>query len=221
MSALFEPTRPSIFGPIVSGHDVESHLVAVFKRWAGTYLAEKERQDGLEAGTLARPRSIGVADSLDKFDEDQLPAIVLVSIGLAERPVKNGDGYYRGRWDVGVACICAARTGEESHASCQRYMAALRTLLIQRPSLDGWAAGIDWQGEQYDQLDFDTSRSLDVGLGNFWVEVAGISLANAGPPTPSDPLDPDTAPWADWSKVTEIDIDVEKVDEITPEGGNP
>lgn len=217
MSVIYPLTQPSIFGRIVSGYDVEVWCVDLCKRWLSTYLAEKEEQDGLARGVLARPRGYVIASSLDKMPEDQLPAIVLVSVGLAERPLKEGGvgGMYRARWEMGVCAIVSARNQTESHALAARYMSSLRTLFIQRPSLDGHAAGVDWLGEQYDQLDFDDARSIDAGFGQFTVEVENVATANAGPATPDDPLDPDTDPWAQAPVVETTDVLVEKVDEIT------
>jgi hypothetical protein len=212
------PTRPSIFGPIISGGDVEQWCLDLLRKWTSTYLAEKERQDGLTAGDLQRPRFYGVTVSFDQWPEAQLPSVLVISIGLAERPLQKGDGSYTGRWEMGVGCVCSARTEDEAHAMAMRYMAALRVLFLQRPSLEGHAAGVDWLGEQYDQLGFDESRSLAGGFGQFTVEVDGIALAKAGPVTPDVPLDPDTDPWADWPTVQSTDVQVERVDEIT-EGG--
>jgi len=216
---IYPPTQPSIFGRIVSGHDVEQWCMTTIRKWFGTYLAEKEQQDGLTRGELQRPRGYVIAPSLDKWPEDQLPAVVLVSVGLAERPLKDGGGRYRGRWDMGVACVCSARTQMESHANAQRYMAALRDLFLQKPSLGGMASGVDWQGEQYDQLDYDDLRSIDGGFGQFTVEVENIALAGGGPATPNEPLDPDTLPWPDWPVVQTPDVVVLKVDVIQPTKG--
>lgn len=218
MTIIYPPLQPSIFGRIVSGYDVETWCLDLIRKWLSTYLAEKEDQDGLARGALQRPRAYLIAPSLDKMPEDQLPAIVLVSTGLSERPLKSGEGKYRGRWDMGVCCIVSARTQTESHALASRYIAALRDLFIQRPSLDGHASGVDWQGEQYDQLDFDDVRSIDAGFGQLTVEVEDIATANAGPVTPDEPLDPDTDPWADWPTVQTTDVVVENTDAITKGG---
>ena len=215
---IYPPTQPSIFGRVVSGAAVENACMALIAKWISTYLAETERQEGIDAGTTQRPRSLVIASSLDKMPEDQLPAIVLISIGLAERPLKDGSGSYRGRWDMGVAAIASARTQQESHQMAQRYIASLRNLVIQRPSLDGFASGADWQGEQYDQLDFDDMRSLDAGFGRFTIEVDNIANANAGPVTPDEPLDPDILPWPDWATVQTYDVHVDLVDVITKGG---
>jgi hypothetical protein len=211
LSLAYDPT--SIFGRIVSGDDVEQWCVDLFVRWMGTYLSEVERQHGLTAGSWARPRTFRRSLSLDKWPEDQLPAVVLVSTGLATPPVKAGDGKFRARWLMGLVVICSARTEELSHDMARHYCAAIRTLLEQRPSLDGYADGVQWLDESYNDLNFDDSRSLCTGRAVFAVEVDDVMSANSGPVTPDDPLSPDTDPWAPWPTVETVEIVVEQTDD--------
>jgi hypothetical protein len=84
----------SAIGPIVSGHDVEQATLAVLRRWMPTYLAEAERQTGRVVGSLPVIRGWTVATTFDKWPEDQLPAIVLISPGLASPPDADGSGEY-------------------------------------------------------------------------------------------------------------------------------
>jgi hypothetical protein len=199
----------SIFGPIVTGYDLEVWTLQLCRKWFGTYLSEMERQHGLTAGTFKRPLSYTVAPSFDKFPEDQLPAIVLVSAGLAEQPAKQGDGNMHGRWDLLAGGIVSARRQDEAHAMAQFYCGALRWLLIQRPSLDGHAQGVVWMDEDYTMLEFDETRSLAAGVARFTVEVENVSNAKAGPLTPEEPLDPDTLPWPPWQTVDDVIVEVE------------
>jgi hypothetical protein len=217
MSALPNPDPDavdSIFGRIVSGDDVERWCVQLVQRWVSTYLSEVERQHGVSAGTLQRPRAYVTAPSLDKWPEDQLPAVILVSVGLSDAPIKAGDGKYRARWDMGLACVCSARTQAQSHSAAMSYMAALRALFVQRPSLDGRADGTMWNSETYDDIDYDDARSLSAGIAHFIVDVCDVTTANAGPVTPDAPLPDDTEPWPLWPQVLTTDIDVEAVDVI-------
>jgi len=188
-------TSSTLFGPIVSGGDVEAWCVDLLRTWYGTYLSEVERQAGLDAGTLQRPRAVVRVPSLDKWPEDQLPALLVISVGTAETPLKQGSGSYRARWDVGTACICSARGEAETRAIAMLYGAALRALFIQRPSLDGRAHGTVWTSETYDDLDYDDGRTLAAAIVGFTVEVHDVVVGNAGPLAPDDPLDPDTQPW--------------------------
>ena len=212
------PTE-SIFKRIVTGHDVEQVTLKLFKRWFGTYLSEVERQHGITAGTLARPRGWSIAPSFDKWPEDQLPAIVVVSVGLADVPVKDGRGTYRAKWDMVIGAVCSARTQEESRLMSMFYIAALGTLLDQRPSLEAGAVGLDWLDEDYTVLEFDDTRSVSAGAGRFHIQFDNVRSTRAGPLAPDEPLDPDTLPWPDDQAVELVDIDVLNVlvDEDLPQ----
>ena len=188
-------TEDTLFGPIVTGWDVEQWCMETIREWADTYLCEVERQAGLQEASLQRIRGWVTAPSFDKWPEDQLPAVMLVSVGLSELPLKDGYGLYRARWQMGLGCIVSARTQTESHRMAMLYIAALRTLLIQRPSLGDRAAGIVWQDEDYTQLAYDDIRTLAAGQAMFTVEVEGVSQAGAGPLSTDDPNDPACAPW--------------------------
>jgi hypothetical protein len=192
----------SIFGQIVTGQDVEQWCLEELSTWSSTYLAEVERQAGLPAGSLARVKSWVVAASFDQWPEDQLPRGLLVSVGLSELPLRSGDGSYNARWQMGLGVVVSSRTEAETHRLAMLYVAAHRTLLIQRPSLGGRALGVVWQDENYDQLPFDDVRSLGAGMANFTVEVENVATWGLGPNTPDVPISPDdTVPWPPYQEV--------------------
>lgn len=206
MSASLATT---IFDRIVTGGDVERWLLQHLRTWSGTYLSEVERQHGVEAGTYQRVRQWTVAGAFEKWPEDQLPAIVLVSPGLAERPLKNGEGVYRARWSIGVSCICSAATMAAAHDMAMIFTAAHRTLLEQKPRLAEGVRAIDWLDERYDDLAFDDTRALYAGQVTTTIEVDSVLNASAGPLTPSEPIQPTTDPYPLWPQVQLVDVDVE------------
>jgi hypothetical protein len=205
------PAADTIFGRIVTGDDVEQWCLDCLKKWSPTYLSELERQHGVVAGTYQRVRQWVTAPSMDKWPEDQLPAVLLISVGLAEPPAKRGDGTYRARWQMGVACIVSAATPEDAHAMGMLYIAAHRTILVQRPSLEGQAQGIVWQDENYDDLVYDDTRTLAAGSAQFTVEVDGVVTTGAGPLMPSEPHQPTTDPYPPWAKAETVEVEVEHV----------
>ena len=218
MSVLYPPYKPSIFGRMVSGGDVESWCVALAKRWMGTYMSEAERQAGIPAGTYARPRSYVRTISFDKWPEDQLPAFMLVSAGIASAPTREGDGTYSARWLMGLGLLCSARTQQESHDMALLMTEAARTLFVQKASLDGHADGTQWLDERNDDLTYDDIRSLSSGQAHFAVTVADVVSAGKGPAAPDPPLVPDTDPWADWPVVqTHDEVVVHETDPLTKE----
>ncbi len=209
----------SIFGRIVTGGDVEQWCLDLLHTWFGTYLAELERQHGITEGTLQRPRAYLRVPSLDKWPEDQLPAVLLVSEGTLDLPQRDGRKVHRARWLMGAATVCSARSEAESRALAMLYVAALRALLIQRPSLDGKAQGTVWMAESYTELDYDDGRSLAAGQAAFTVEVDDVVSGDAGPLTPTAPLDPDTEPWPPWAEAELVEVEVQGVPLQTNGGG--
>lgn len=212
----YPPVEPSIFGRIITGWQVEQWCIDVLKRWESTYLSEVERQSGMVAGTLQRARSFVRTISFDKWPEDQLPAVMLVSTGLAEPPKKLGDGAYRKRWLVGVGVCDEASTQEAARRNMHMRATAMQALLVQRPSLDGQANGVVLLDDSYDNVPYDDGRTLSGGISLFAVDVENCLSANAGPLLPDVPAD---EPWQDWPVVTTHDELVERVDQI-PNGGD-
>lgn len=213
---------PSIFGPIVTGGDVEQWTLQLLHTWFSTYLAETERQHGYTAGQLPRPRGWAIGPSFDKWPEDQVPGVLVSSRGVPTPPIKDGDHFYRAHWLVEPGVVCSARTQAESHALAMLYGAAIRDLIIQRPSLDGHAEAADWIGESYDDLGYDDTRSLYAARLTFSIEVMDVAQGNAGPTLPDVPLTPDdTLPWPPWQTVQTHDIVVENTpaDQPLPEEG--
>jgi len=206
----------SLFGPIVTGDDVEQWCLDTLKEWSGTYLAEVERQSGLDAGDLQRVRSWRHSPSYDKWPEDQLPCVILRSVGTAERPLRKGDGSYDARWLMQLDNVCSARTEDESHRMAMLYAAAHLALVLQRPSLGGHAAGISWVADTYTDQPFDGTRSLAAVSSTLEVQVNDVVRTVAGPTSVEEPLTPDTDPWPPLGTVESHD---EQVVKLPLEGG--
>lgn len=184
----------SAIGPIVSGRDVELGVVRFLKRWSGTYLAECERQRGLAPAALPRIRTWTIANEFETWPEDQLPCLLLVSPGLVDAPLPDGEGVYRAKFMLGLAVIVSARTGDETAALAKLYCAAMRAAILQHQSLEGLATGVEWLDENYDDLPSIDDRSLGAGQAIFSVEISGFARRWNGPTTPGEPPVTDTDP---------------------------
>jgi hypothetical protein len=119
------------------------------------------------------------------------------------------------RWTIEPGVVCSARTQAESHQLAQLYGAAIHTLILQRPSLDGHANGVVWLGESYSDLGYDDTRSLYACRCLFTVEVSNVVYSNAGPTLPDVPLDPDTDPWPDWPVAETVEVEVDQFSDDT------
>jgi hypothetical protein len=201
----------SAIGPIVSGHDVEQATLAVLRRWMPTYLAEAERQTGRVVGSLPVIRGWTVATTFDKWPEDQLPAIVLISPGLASPPDADGGGEYRARFMLGAVVIVSAATEAATRELAGLYSAVMRACLIQHQSLEGFGLGVQWLDERYDDLNFDDGRSLAAGQVTFTIEVGGIARRWNGPAHPSEPPATPTDPIPEDATVETVEVETRPV----------
>lgn len=187
----------TIFSSIISGAEVEKAAMDTLQEWLPTYLEEMCRQTGREPGSLPYIRSWKTVNDFESFPEDQIPLLLLISTGLAEPPLKEGDGKYRATWILGTGVVCSGQDQQGSNDLAKLYSAAVRAALLQRPSLGGLAHGTDWEDERYNDLPAENGRTLAAGQNIFSVEVRGVLDVQAGPGAP-DPL-PD--PITDYDPV--------------------
>lgn len=200
----------SDIGAVITGRDVELAALALLQRWSGTYLAEMERQSNRAPGSLPRVRSWATAADFETWPEDQVPRVLLVSPGLLEAPKASGHGEYRVKWSLGLGVVVSAATMAETMVLAKLYTAALRVCLLQHQSLEGFAAGVEWLDENYDDLPSIDTRSLGAGQAIFAVEVDDVSRRWGGPATPSDPPTPDTDPLPTDPIATTVTTTVER-----------
>ncbi len=196
-------------------------MLPVLREWSDTYIAEVERQHSIEAGSLARVRGWVLSPTFDKWPEDQVPGVLIVSTGVAATPQRHGEGMYRATWSIELGCIASARTQQLAHEQAMLMLAAHKAILVQRPSLEGFAAGTRWMSERYDPLSYDDTRSLYAATATFAVDVENVLFSLAGPVTPDVPPADATLPFAPWPEVDTILVDVEShppPDQL-PEGG--
>lgn len=204
----------SSFGQILLRSDLEDAVIAVLKKWMDTYLAEVERQNGKPVRTLPRPRSYSRRNEFDKWPEEQLPAIIVVSPGTTGRPRKRGNGEHEVDWAVGVAVIASSTTMDNSRNLIDLYTAAIRALIVQRPSLEGFAIAATWQNESYDDInDQEAGRTMASGQVVFEITVENNVFAKAGPLTPDNPPDPppNTSPTDPQVQTTHLDVELERI----------
>jgi hypothetical protein len=199
----------SEIGPMISAYDVERAALDTLRKWIDTYLGEAEAQHGRARNSLPRPRSYTTSNSFDKWPEDQLPCVLLVSPGILEPPQARGDGAIFAVFSLGVAAIVSTAQMADTEELAKLYVCALRTCLIQQRSLGGFASGTEWLDETYDDLPSEDSRSLGAGQAIFAVEVDAVAQRYHGPllDTPQPPYDPVPGdPLAD-----PVDVDLQPI----------
>lgn len=181
--------------------------------WLSTAIGEIERAEGLPPNSVQRPRGVVTSSDFEKWPEDQLPVILVISPGLVRPPERKGRGGLTLTWGVGLAGLVGDTTPESSRRLGQVYAAAISLAINTHKSLGGFASHTEQLDERYDDIDFGDGRTLGAGRCVFEVSVEDArptvsGLTNPLPePDPDNPGGPDTGtdpgPWPD---VTETSI---------------
>ena len=185
----------SVYGSIISEDVVEEAVQATLKTWMNDVLAEVERQRGLQPPYYTRDIEYGIQPALDKWPEQQLPLIVIISPGIPERPVKSGRRVYRAKYDVGIAVIVGSTERQFVCRYAQHMGAAIRKIMEMKQSLDGGVGervrGVDWVGSRNNELPVQDERTIWANRQLFEVEVDDVLTKGGGPTQPAvDPLPP-------------------------------
>lgn len=194
-----------IYGHVIDRDEFEMHVIGFIQEWMNTYMAVLERQKSIVPGKLLRPRSYTQVNKFERWTQDQLPAVIVVSPGITGTPKKTGTNVYRAKFTLGVGIVIALATQEQNRKMIGTYAAAIRKMFLDKPSLGGFAMGTEWVGENFEDLPDDSRRSIAYGSVLFVVEVDGVAVGRTGPPTadppPIDPL-PDPGNWPQVTDVT-------------------
>jgi hypothetical protein len=139
-----------------------------------------------------------VSAAFERWAEDQFPTILVMSTGLAAPPKAEGSGRVRATWACGIAAITEGggeNPGADAKQTAGAYFAAVRALMLQHPGLGGFARGVTWTDERYDQVPSDAERSIATAYGMFSIEVAQALDRHAGITTPLDDPYVEPDPW--------------------------
>lgn len=174
------------FGPLTTGADVERWALDTLKTWTPEYLAWAERETGREPRSLQPPRSWVVSSEVERWAEEQLPSVLLLSTGLAEEPTRDGSGNVTAPFALGLAVVVSARDRASTDELAKLYTAVFRAILLHHPSLGGHADAVEWMDERYDVLPSRSKRQLAAGQVVLRIVVPNVVRELAGPSAPRD-----------------------------------
>ena len=191
----------SALGQITSASSIQDGIIAHLKLWLPTYLCEVDEQEGYDKGFTAWPRSWQRVPKNNNTLDLQLPAIIAICPGTTGKPTKEGDGYYRASYPVGVSALVKGADQMSSSDISKRYGAAIHTAIMQlkgRINVKLHAAA--WDGESFDDISLDSQRTLASVVEHFTIEVSKVFSDKLGPdapvsgsPTPPPPKEPKEA----------------------------
>jgi hypothetical protein len=162
--------------------------MSTLKMWFPTYIREIEYQRGWTVGDIPMPKTYAERWAFDSYPDDKMPAVIVVSPGMAQPPYRDGDGTISGWWALGVGIIAAASTEDNSERLAKTYGAAARLILSQKGFLDeSWEFnGIEIVNESYDEIpDIEQARTMRSVHVIAQVQVLDMWNSDLGPPTPA------------------------------------
>lgn len=200
-----------VYGKIIDGSQVEDIIESFLQRWLPMYLAEVAADRGEARDAFQAPKSWARSTDFNLDESTQLPAILIISTGMSEAPMRQGDGSFNAKWIIGIGVIVSAGGDNPAEATAKlakRYGAAIRWLIMQQQGMESnIVAGVTWDDENYDDVPSDQRRSLASARLVFTVEIMDVMNVHDGPVLPNDPpLDP-TTPIEDWPTVRDPDSD--------------
>lgn len=195
----------SIFKTIANAAAVEQAVLTFYQSWMPTYIAEVERQAGLDAQSLPMIRSFQNRTEFQDWPEEQLPTLIVVSPGFIGEPRQAGDGTYLAPFSIGVASVVSARDKASTNQLAKLYAAAARAAILQHQSVGGIAEGVDWLDERYSDVPEESGRTLASGQAIFRVWIPNAVTAGEGPKEPLE--DPYDAPAWPTVATTEVQVD--------------
>jgi hypothetical protein len=195
----------TVFGQIITGFDVETAVEETLDMWLPTYLREMERQKAVPVDALRPIASTLVVNEFSQYQGEPLPCAVIVCPGTEGEPERVDDGVYNAWWTVGVGVLVEAVSEQAARKLAQLYAFAIAALLVQHPSLGGFASrtrlgvvtGEDAPGD-FQKAGCAVARVV------FSVLTEGVVTALAGPSAP----DPDPN---EWPQVATVHIDAERL----------
>jgi hypothetical protein len=221
-------TAHADWGDLVIETDVDQAVIATLKKWLPQYLAQAERERGLDLRTLARPSHESYTATLDEdtFPDPRLPAII-VTTAQTEGIERYGGGQHTVAWRVLVSSIVRGKTPPESRFVASLFGGCVRRVLVHQESLGGFATSVRVVRHAVAPIadQTDAGRWLAAGINQFVVVVDDVLTGGVGP-MEADPIydDPDPAghpdePYDDLATVSRVVVSTTGVP-ITQEPGS-
>lgn len=213
------------FGRIITDDQVEDAVMATLRRWIHTELNEVERQvlGVASEGYYQRPICYTVKASFDKFPEEELPMVLVVSTGATPGGM-DGRRQHKATFVVGVACVVSSTSEDDSRRYAYRLGAAIRAALEHNQSLDGaldgTVTGVNWDDGKNNELPEPDGgqRTIWTARQVFSVDVSNVLTRNAGPSAPEPDPPNEAPPHGDWPTVADHEITYQGVQTMEEEG---
>lgn len=171
-----------MIGPLIGAHEVTKAAAATLTTWLPSVLDEVNQAKGLE---LADPSSFEQVPTADAVRQIDGTTVAIAAPGLIGEPHRSGRGEWSATWAVVVTVFTRQDDYASTLAAASAYGVAVRTALLQHPTLGGIASAVDWTAEEIAPVgDPATARTLALCSLEFAVTVPEVLDDSAAPIDP-------------------------------------
>lgn len=181
----------SVFGDVFIASQIEEAAQATLQKWFPRYLRWIEKKLSLEVGSIEDPITFNSRNTTDLIPGEQLPKCVVISPGIAGKPVADGAGVYRATWNLSVGVAFVDEDEQTARLKVDCYGAAARLILLHKRIEGVKIVNIEWTGESYQDLDLPGKvQQLKAAIVHFTVDIGNVaSKRSKGPASPTDDID--------------------------------
>lgn len=175
-------TSPGGIGPLIGGAHVVSACEQTLQRWLPPTLADLNDAYGLQLPAPAEYRMVTTAEAVQMVTD---AVVSVVSPGLVREPQRRSNGLWTASWSLVVAGYVRDTEYALTLRAASLYGVAIRTALMQHPSLGGLASALDWVAEDVLPVNAEdrSARTLAQATVEFTVTVDSVLDDRAAPST--------------------------------------
>ena len=191
----------TVFGVLISPHQVREAVNSHLQLWLPSYLAELERQNERDSGSLPPFKSVVNTARLESMPEDQLPRLILITPGTIGDFKIDEEDRYQAKFSLALGTVTSATDQAGANKLSELYVLACAAALVQHPKLPELSTSVTLKRFSFDEGPREQERSLALAVAYFEIDVGDILAGSEGP------TEPDVDP-ADWPEVETVEVEV-------------
>lgn len=197
----------SVYGKWIAPRHVEQAIIDHLVLRGAEYIAEAERQFGIEPRSIPVPQEgqfTTVRDTFEKWPEDQTPVVLIMSPGVSSAPRRETDRSLTAPVAIALGVIVSSGFPGAGAEAAQIIGTAFKNLMLQLPPAGLDTAGVELQVEAYGDIPAAGERTMGSSRIGFHVWVKNWAALGGGPlDRNAPPPDPYVAP-GDWPRVESV-----------------
>lgn len=191
----------SVFGPILHPGLVEEAIRDHLRAWMPTYLKEIGTQHEVN---LAPVGSYTIVSDYDQWPAAAPPVLVIENAGLADRPVRDGEGKLSGVFSVEVTVALQGPDADSTRRLAMLYGIAVVAAMMQQRRLAEGIVTEAFVDSAFAGANVNQRRTRIAVAQVFLIRQANFLDSREGPVEPEPAEIPE-----DWPQIKEVEIDLE------------